>query len=202
MNLLALADPTRDAVFGTWKRLDGALVSDAAGDWHVSRGAARLALPYRPPEEYDFRIVFTRLSGNHCVSQIFFVREQTFAWMMGGWDNSVFAFENFQTLHGNEIGNATRVKRESCLTTGQRHEAILQVRRDRATALLDGVVIARTPSGYTGLTSPGIYHLKGRQGSLGLASWGSPTAFYVVEVVEISGPGRRINVDGTPTAVP
>lgn len=189
VDLLALADPARDAVFGTWQRIDGALSSDASGAWEAGQGAARLALPYRPPEEYDFRIAFTRRSGQHCVSQIFFTRNQSFAWIMGGWGNTVFAFENLRGMHGNEVANTTRVQRASCLITGQRHEAVLQVRRDGATALFDGQVISRTPANYRDLTSPPVYHLTGRPGTLGIASWQSPTLFHVVEVVERSGPG-------------
>lgn len=187
VDLLALVDPARDAVFGTWQRSAGALVSEAVGDWQS--GAARLALPYRPPEEYDFRIAFTKRSGQQCVSQIFVARGQAFAWVMGGWNNSVFSFENLRGLHGNEVANATRVVRASCLTNGQRHVAVLQVRRDGATALFDGAVISRTPKDFQGLTSPPVYHLQGRPGMLGIASWMSPTAFEVVEVVEVSGPG-------------
>jgi hypothetical protein len=189
VDLLALADPARDAIFGTWQRLEGALVSDNAGMWEVGMGASRLALPYRPPAEYDFRIVFTKRSGLHCVSQIFVAHNQTYAWVMGGWGNSVFAFENMRGLHGNEPGNTTRVQQASCLTTGQRYEAVLRVRRDGATALLDGRVISRTPNNYSELTTPQVYHLKNRHGSLGIAIWESQTAFHIVEVIEHSGPG-------------
>jgi len=192
VDLLALADPTRDAVFGTWQRLDGALVSDAAGDWQAGHGASRLALPYRPPEEYDFRIVFIKRSGQQCVSQIFVARGQAFAWIMGGWNNTVFAFENLRGLNGNEAANSTRVQQASCLTNGQRHEAVLQVRRAGATAVFDGQVISQTPRDYRDLTSPPVYHLRGRPGTLGIASWQSPTAFQVVEVVELSGPGTVV----------
>lgn len=192
VDLLVLADPVADAVFGTWRRTDGALVSDAAGEWQVGRGAARLALPYRPPEEYDFRIVFTKRSGQQCVSQIFVARGQAFAWVMGGWSNTVFAFENVRGMHGNEPGNTTRADPAPGLINGQRHEAVLQVRRTGATALLDGKVISRTPVDYREMTSPQVYHLNDRPGTLGIASWQSPTVFQVVEVVEISGPGNPL----------
>ena len=189
VDLLTLADPTRDAVFGNWQRREGALVSDAAGDWHPDRGAARLALPYRPPEEYDFRIAFTKRSGQHCVAQIFVARGQTFGWVMGGWSNTVFAFENLRGLHGNEPGNTTRASPAPSLINGQRHEAVLQVRRTGATALFDGKVISHTPTDYREMTSSQVYHLTNRSGTLGIASWQSPTVFHVVEVLEISGPG-------------
>ena len=192
VDLLRLVDPTRDAVYGTWTWSDGVLLSDAAGAWALDRGAARLALPYRPPVAYDYRVVFTRRSGNHCVSQIFVAKGQAFAWVMGGWGNTVFGFENLRGLHVNEAGNTTRVQQASCLTTGQRHEAVLRVRREGTIALLDGREISRTPQDYRDLTSPPVYHLRGRPGQLGIASWESPTAFHVVEVVEVEGRGTLV----------
>ncbi len=191
IDLLPLIDPARDAVYGIWSRVAGALVSDASGSWEAGKGAARLVIRYQPPEEYDFRIVFTRLSGNHCVSQVFVARQQAFAWMMGGWGSSVAAFENYRGGHGNEAANITRVAKADCLVTGRRHEAVVRVRRDGATALLDGQVISRTPADFAGMTTPGIYHL-GLPGALGLASWASPTRFAEVQVVEHSGPGKPL----------
>lgn len=193
VDLLRLVDPSRDAVFGTWRRVDGGLLSDDAGAWEAGQGASRLALPYRPPAEYDFRIAFTKQSGQHCVSQIFVARNQAFTWIMGGWGNTVFAFENLRGLHGGEPANTTRVERASCLTTGRRHEAVLQVRRSGTTALVDGVVIVSTPANHDGMTSPPVYHLQGRPGQLGLASWQSPTVFHVAELTEISGRGTPIH---------
>jgi serine/threonine protein kinase len=190
IDLLPLIDPARDAVHGTWQWRDGAVVSDGSGSWEPGTGGARLALPYRPPEEYDFRIAFTKLSGRHCVTQVFVANNQAFAWIMGGWGNSVFAFESVDGMHGGEARNPTRVQRPACLTIGRRHEAVLRVRRDGATALLDGMEISRTPAAYRGMNSPPVYHL-GRPGALGLASWEAPTAFHVVQVVERSGTGVK-----------
>jgi serine/threonine-protein kinase len=192
IDLLRLVDPAQDAVYGTWIWSDGALLSDASGAWTADRGAARLALPYRPQGEYDFRIQFTRRSGNHCVSQILVAKGQAYAWIMGGWGNTIFGFENFRGMHSNEAANTTRVIQGSCLTTGQRHEAVLRVRREGAIALFDGREISRTPREYHDLTSPPVYHLRGHPGQLGIASWESPTAFHVIEVVEISGQGTLI----------
>jgi hypothetical protein len=189
IDLLALADPTRDAVFGTWRRVADGVLSDNAGAWEPNQGAARLALPYRPPEEYDYRIVFTKQSGQHCVSPIFVANGQAFAWIMGGWNNTVFAFENVRGLHGGELANTTRIVRPSCLITGHRHETVLRVRRTGTTAVFDGVEITSTPANHDGMTSPPVYHLHNRPGQLGLASWQSPTLFHTVEVVEISGSG-------------
>ncbi len=50
IDLLALVDPTRDAIDGQWVRRG----SDLAAS-----GVAHLELPYQPPEEYDLTVQFT-----------------------------------------------------------------------------------------------------------------------------------------------
>jgi serine/threonine protein kinase len=56
VDLLALVDPAKDAVDGTWTR-DASGLRSAAGE-HV-----RLQLPYLPPDEYDLRVSLTRGSS-------------------------------------------------------------------------------------------------------------------------------------------
>lgn len=189
INLLPLIDPARDQVFGTWTRDGDALVSDGAGDWE--RGGARLAIAYRPPEEYDFHIVFTKRAGEQCVTQLFVANGQVFAWIMGGWGNRVFAFETVNGVDGGKPGNTTAVSRQSALVAGRRYDAVLRVRRGGTTALFNDAEISRTPANYRSMGSPGWYHLN-TPAVLGLASWQTPTVFHVVEVVELSGAGRRL----------
>ena len=63
VNLLSLVDVQRDAVNGVWTIEQRALASDRGKE-------SRIQFPYQPPEEYDFRIVFTRTAGTDCISQI------------------------------------------------------------------------------------------------------------------------------------
>lgn len=51
LDLLALVDPAKDAVSGSWKTNEEGLVG-GPGD------LTRIELPYEPPEEYDFRVTF------------------------------------------------------------------------------------------------------------------------------------------------
>jgi hypothetical protein len=65
IDLLAMIDPTRDAVKGTWTMENGRLVSDD-GD------SSRLDIPYVPPEEYSFTLEFVQRAGHGEVHQILF----------------------------------------------------------------------------------------------------------------------------------
>src|SRR5262249_20380875 len=62
-DLMPLIDPARDTVRGNWQKSGTDLCSD--NGW-----SSRVRIPYQPPEEYDFRIAFTRTSGIESVRQI------------------------------------------------------------------------------------------------------------------------------------
>lgn len=87
VNLMPLIDPGRDAVTGKWSITERGLKSAAAP-------YARLEIPYKPPEEYDFRIVFTRDADYRDISQILGKDEKSFQWRMSegsaatGWSSS------------------------------------------------------------------------------------------------------------------
>jgi len=53
INLLALCDPKRDAVKGSWRMEDGELIVK-------SGNGPQLNFPYKPPAEYDYCVDFTR----------------------------------------------------------------------------------------------------------------------------------------------
>ena len=46
------------------------------------------ALGYKPDEEYDFRISFTRTDGEECVAQQLRFKGKTFLWAMGALSQS------------------------------------------------------------------------------------------------------------------
>src|SRR5688572_18760468 len=112
IDLLALVDPARDAVQGTWTLENGRLVSDDGG-------ASTLEIPYELPDEYTFTIEFVRRKGNDAVNQILARAGKAFVWQMGGWDNTVFGLSEVDGKRANE--NPTTVKRERCLENGRVH---------------------------------------------------------------------------------
>lgn len=63
IDLLAMIDPARDAVKGTWTMENGRLVSDDGE-------SSRLEIPYVPSEEYSFTIEFVQRGGRGEVHQI------------------------------------------------------------------------------------------------------------------------------------
>src|SRR5204863_10125004 len=80
VDLLPYIDLSRDIVRGNWRKDNGRIVAEFG-----SNGVLRI--PYEPPAEYDFRIVFTRERGKCAVAQFLQREGRGFFWEMGGNDN-------------------------------------------------------------------------------------------------------------------
>ena len=190
VNLIRLADPEKNTVAGTWKiTKKKELVSDRTR-------AGRIEFSYQPPEEYDFRIEFTRLEGNEAVSQILPNphNDNHFLWMMGGWQNSVAGFE---LVSGKVVAeNPTTSKRPAWLVNGQRYVSVVQVRKDGIKVLVNRKLVAELKTYFSNLTLHPAYRLPGTN-TLGVGSWDSRTVFHEVAVVEISGKGKVLPTSAT-----
>jgi serine/threonine-protein kinase len=179
-DLMPLIDVSKDAVTGVW--------SKRGGDLRVEAGLrARLEIPYAPSEQYDFRVVFTRIDGNDCTTQFVSLGNQPFLWQMGAAGNTAFAFERvrFQPLETNPT--ARRVSR--CLELGRRYESTLVVRQNAVTAFLDGAPIAQWTSNLKDLSRDPAWALRDET-LLGLGASETTTLFHSIEVREVFGRGR------------
>ena len=186
VNLLALTAVPRDAVHGPWQRnpVSGELMSD--GEWF-----ARLEIPYQPPEEYDFEVQFTRVSGNDHVAQIAIQNGHQFTWIMGAYQNTVTGFEHFHMTGVMEHPNS--IHAAECLKTGRRHTSVLQVRKDSLTAYLDGRLLTCWKTDGQGLMLWSMRGLRNKN-TLGLSSHGSPTIFHAANLYEVTGQGKVVEV--------
>jgi hypothetical protein len=175
VNLLALVDLDHDVLNGRWRIEQGSLIGD-------NEGHSRVRIPYAPPEEYDFRIVFTRLDGNADVAQLLSHGPASFAWEMG-------AFDNTNTLISIIKDPNPTIKRvQSVLANGKSSESIVKVRRNSVSAYLNGKLLASYTTDYSDLSIDGGW--SGIDGVLGVGSWQSSTRFDAIELVEITGHGK------------
>jgi hypothetical protein len=179
INLLPLIDPARDIVAGNWVIKDDELLTD-------SSHASRMQVPYRPPLEYDLRVAFTRTEGADGVGIILVGNGRQFACILGGSENTLACFHMVDGKQDNE--NRTSVKRDAWLTTGRRHAALIQVRKDGVRALFDGLEATQLKTDYRNVGLPPELSLKDAA-VLAVGANKSPTTFHRLEVVEISGPG-------------
>ena len=182
IDLLAMVDPSRDAVKGAWTMENGRLVSDDGN-------ASRLELPYVLPDEYSFTIEFVRRSGNDGVNQIVAHAGKVFVWQMAGWDNTIFGLSEIHGRRANE--NPTAVKKERCLENGRVYTSTVEVRKDRVTVWFDNQKLVDWKTGYEDLGMNDDWRL--RQDTLpGIGTWGSRTEFRKIRLFEVSGKGRAL----------
>jgi len=180
IDLLRLVDPARDEVSGNWQVKDGTLVSDGTP-------FARLRLPYEPPEEYDFTIVFTRQDGNDAVTQILAKSGIHFSWQLGGAGNRKFGFSAVGGLSLSATENPTTV--DASVDNGKTYTSLVQVRKDGVKAFVNGKLMSQHKTNYKdmGLTASWIVP---DTRALGVGSQGSPTVFRSIQVLEVTGKGK------------
>ena len=180
VNLLSLVNVRRDAEYGEWKMDRGALVCN-------KEYYCRIQLPYQPPEEYDFRIVFTCRDGEDSVTQICAAGTRQFCWVMGGWGRKYCWFDR---VGGRGSENPTGKQADKWLNSGQEYTSVVKVRKNGVEAYLNGKLITEWKTDYSDMTLVG-WTLK-RNDVLGLGTWLGATTFRTIEVTEVTGEGNTL----------
>jgi len=173
-------DPSRDQVSGNWTLEGGILRSDASL-------FGKIEIPYLPPEEYDLRVVFVRRAGSGDLNLILSREGRQFMWLMGGWGNSILGFETISGKRANQ--NPTSTRRSGCLENGTTYDCVVNVRRDRVEAFLDGAAVVSWKTDYRDLSLSPEWALRDSR-LLGLATYNSVAEIQRIEIAELTGQGR------------
>jgi serine/threonine protein kinase len=172
VDLLALINPARDAVAGSWaKDAEGRLIGQGGEQ------PARLRIPYVPPSDYNFIIEFTAGQGDGPVLQMCPLPRGMFLWQVA-WDGY-----GFEGARGLPSGKRPLMKR------GTVHRSIVSVRASRVEAHLDGALVAAfDPTQYTLAFEKSVWQMPSPPAA-GIGIWNSRVTFTKVEMVEIGGAG-------------
>jgi hypothetical protein len=142
----------------------------------------RIQLPYQPPAEYDFIVVFSQPNLRNGISLIMpNPNGGSFYWFVGGANNADYGFganPNIQDSMPNLLQPNT-----ACTTT-------VQVRKTGVKGLINGQVKLDHPTNFQDLTIDNWRTIPNKT-LLGLAC-DDPTVFHFVRVVEITGKGKKI----------
>lgn len=176
---MPLIETQRDTVNGTWRKSNGELKSDESGP-------SVIQIPYYPPEEYDYRIVFTRMSGERALAQVMAKGSSQFQFDWSGWDGDVFGFGMIGRLSTKE-NESTKIRKP--LTIGRRYTAEIRVRKDGAQAWLDGDMVTELKTDYSNVSLHELSAIPDKL-SLGLVTHRTPTVFHKIEVREVTGKGK------------
>jgi hypothetical protein len=178
VNLLALTDPAQDAVHGQWKRQEGGLLMEQTGE------EATLELPYQPPEEYTFRVVFVRQSGSANVKQLLTRQGTIFAWTVDHLRRT-----GFESVGGSNSHPLATTMLDRPLENGREYTSVVQVRRDGARGWLDGKLVAEWKPEFGALSTYSVWALR-NSACLGVGGYQCRALFRRIEVLDISGNGK------------
>jgi hypothetical protein len=180
VDLMPLIDWQKDVI-------EGRFVQPPGGGKQFAVGRTRVRIPYQPPEEYDFRITFHRLSGDNTIDQMAPIAGHTVTWIMGAWSNTVSAFE---VLNGQgAFANATTIRAANSFQVGRQYTSTVHVRRDSISASIDGKLVAEYKTDGRDVGSYGWWFVG--ENTLGIGSE-TPTIFDAIEIREIRGQGRVV----------
>jgi hypothetical protein len=192
VDLLALADPARDSIDSSWSTAGPDLISGRAQP-------ARLALPYRPPHEYDLRVSFTRTQGNDVLSLICPGRcdgtpgvGRPFRFGVGELANTVCAFGR---VEGKPLVDNPTTARGRWLKNGRSATVLVQVRADHVSAFLDDQLVATYKTDDCLDLGLDPFIRLPRPDELGLVTWGSAFEIHSADLIEVSGHGAAIGAD-------
>lgn len=180
VNLMPLINP-KDSVKGVWTR---------KGDKLLCAGGAlsRLEINYRPPEEYDFRVDFTRTEDLNDIVLLASHADHSFGLFLGAFGNSA---SGFGPIKGQmPIANPTTVRSPAQILNGRRYSAVLYVRKDYIAASIDGKLIARYTTDYSDMGPMDQWAIKG--GILGVGTQYNQIIFHSIQVAEITGEGQSL----------
>jgi hypothetical protein len=175
-DLIPLIDPQRDSVENRkWAIRNNVLHCD---DAHF---VPRMQIPYRPPQEYDFTVVFSQPGLRNGIALIMpNPNGGSFFWYLGAGNGSEFGFQANPNKGGQQPGLVQ--PNVACTTT-------VQVRNNSLKGLVNGNVMVAFNTDYRDLTCDNWRNLPDKS-ALGIAC-DDPTAFHFVQITEITGQGKR-----------
>lgn len=193
VDLMALIDPAKDTVNGTWKVSSGHLVGT------VTERLATVLLPYQPPAEYDLRVDFRRVEGNEALVLAAVQNGKRFAWMIAAYSNTICAME---TPDGGKPKNNSAVYQPAggVLKNGTDHSLVLKVRKTGLALTLDGTLIGQHPTDGSDLGA--VRPHWNPIAPLGIILHSKQYDFARLELTEVTGTGKKWDLPGAPATAP
>jgi serine/threonine protein kinase len=183
VDLLKLVDLSQDVIRGNWWRFgDGSIGCEPT--FAAPKYEAVVNIPYVPPQEYDYRIVFVSTNANDEVEQNCAANGRRFGLGVGEYANTI---TGFRTIDGKWTNaNPTTRNADHWLVPGRRHVSVVKVRKDSMEAWLDGTKIISYETDWSDVGVPG-----GEDDTIGLG--GRPgMCVESATVTEITGEGKKL----------
>lgn len=176
IDVLPAIEPSKHRVAGIWTKTSEGLATNAVT-------GSRILLPIQPKGEYDFKVSFTRRTGQHSIGLFFVTGGKQAAYEVDAWGEHL---AGIQQINGQSFKeNPTRVT-DQALENGRKYTAEVRVRRDKVEAYLDDKLLTTHRTNGSDLSNPELWRMPDQE-SLGLGAWDSETIFHSVTVRRING---------------
>ncbi len=184
VDVLKLVDPAKDAVRGDWRIVNGLLTSSPFP-------CATVEIPYEPPEEYDFRIVYVPVQDDTGgVLELCRGGDRQFCFVVGAQGNRLSGFE---TVNGRSIADiAASSTADHWLAAAERHVSLVRVRKGNVQGYLDGKLVAGRHTDFSDMGLLDIYSLP-RPNTIGFGVYKGSIAVVSATVTEITGKGKLLD---------
>ena len=190
VNLMSLIEPARDTVRGEWARDFEKLVGDRAA-------FAAIEIPYRPPEEYDYRVEFTPAKHGNVGALHLVKGDHAFTFNFFGAGGALFGFE---CVNGETMQNNATSKRMVPVEAGKRYVVLVEVRNNEVRAFLNTCFVTSWKTDYSDLQISERWKLRDAT-RLGLGCQ-SHVEFHSVRVREVTGKGTYLRTPPPATTAP
>ena len=177
MNLLEVFDMDKDKIKGTWAFEGESLVCKSL---HFR---PRIQFPYKPPEEYDFKVSFKQAAPRGNLSLILPNKGKSFSWILSASHLHQFTVSRIKQ-------NDTRIKVDSIIKPNKLHTLVIQKRTDSVKAVLDGHILSEFKGDFRDLDEDRMTSINNKQ-LLGFACE-TPTTISVAELTEVKGKGAFV----------
>jgi hypothetical protein len=177
IDLIPLINPQLDSVHGRWAVAKNVL---HCNDAHF---VPRIQIPYQPPREYDFIVVFSQPALRNGISMVMPnpANGNSFFWFLGNDDGSGYGFQANPDVGGQIPG---LVKANTICTT------TVQVRANSVEGFVNGKQLVNHPTNFADLTCDNWRELRDK--SLLAVACDDPTVFHHVRLIEITGQGKKM----------
>lgn len=181
IDLIALLDKRQDVLHGDWEIEKDTLRC-------TSRGLVpKVRVPYTPPEEYDIRFIFSQPKFRNGLGLILPNRN--------GDVFHVYLLETGSKGYGisveGRVGRENPTHREypGAAQENQEYSVLVQVRKNEIKLLINGKLLTGYQGDFKSLKTDSWHQMKDKDALAVFCD--DPTTFRRLELVEVSGPGKR-----------
>lgn len=185
IELLPLVELKHDLVRGKWEIDDGALVCTEAAT------AARVMIPYLPPEEYELVIVAERTAGKDALILGLANGTTQFVHVLDGYTAVNRCLSGFEVLDGKPAIENESARDGRSFTNGTPCALVYSVRRGRVGVRVNGEPVLDWKGDFGRLSVRPDYRIN-NPGALFVGSWMSTFRITRMTLFPYGPPGRRL----------